>query len=137
MRLYVDSSVILRAVFGEPGAYRDWAQVEYGVASRLAQIECLRTLDRRRVRGILDDTTLAQVRQTTLDLLSRIALVPLSPAIVARAAEPFPTTLGSLDALHLATAMRWQAATGDALTFVSHDTELQTAARACGFAVAG
>ncbi|MCK6571694.1 type II toxin-antitoxin system VapC family toxin [Myxococcota bacterium] len=137
MHVYLDSSVILRAAFGEPGAFRGWPRVSYGVSSRLAALECLRTLDRRRVRTSLSDTALARVRGTVLDLLSRLALVPLSPVIVARAAEPFPTALGTLDALHLATALHWQAATGDVLTFVSHDDELSTAARACGFETVG
>lgn len=129
---YLDSSIVLRACFGEPGAFANWAALEYGVTSRLTVVECLRVLDRRRVRAFLDDPALAGVRAAVLDLLSRLAVVPLSPAVVDAAAAPFPTTLGTLDALHLATALRWQAATGDALVFLTHDEELRVAATAFG-----
>jgi hypothetical protein len=37
--------------------------------------------------------------------------------------------------LHLATALEWTAYTGESPTFLTHDRQLATAARACGLAV--
>lgn len=132
MIAYLDTSVVLRAVFGEPEAFRGWAGLEYAVSSQLLQNEALRTLDRRRVASTLPEAALSRVHATTHDLLSRVSLVPLTPAVLARAAEPFPTTLGTLDALHLATALLWRDATGDTPVFLTHDAQLGRGARACG-----
>ena len=132
MIAYLDTSVVLRAVFGEPDAFAGWAGVDYAVSSQLLRNEALRTLDRRRVSAALPETLLARVHATTHDLLSRVAFVPLTTAVLARAAEPFPTTLGTLDALHLATALLWRDATGDTPVFLTHDAQLARGARACG-----
>ena len=48
---YLDSSVILRVVLGEPGRLQDWAGLREGVTSALAEVECLRTIDRLVLRG--------------------------------------------------------------------------------------
>jgi len=61
--------------------------------------------------------------------------VPLSRAVLNRAADPFPTVLGTLDAIHLASALLWIEEKGEALTLVTHDQQLAIAARACGLDV--
>jgi hypothetical protein len=48
---YVDSSVVLRVVLGQPGKLAEWKSIVTGVASGLVEVECLRTLDRLRVAG--------------------------------------------------------------------------------------
>lgn len=58
MIAYLDTSVVLRAVFGEPDAFSGWAGVDYAVSSRILQNEALRTLDRRRVSAALPETLL-------------------------------------------------------------------------------
>ena len=63
-------------------------------------------------------------------------LVPLDTVVLERAAEPFPTLLSSLDAIHLATALLARTQVED-LCFATHDGELATAARAVGFKVLG
>ena len=60
----------------------------------------------------------------------------LDSVVLERAAEPFPTLLGSLDAIHLATASVVRAHVAD-LCFATHDGKLATAARALGFTVLG
>ena len=59
MTAYVDASVLLRLVFGQPDALAEWRQVRHGVSSALILTECLRTLDRLRLRVQLNDTELA------------------------------------------------------------------------------
>lgn len=57
--------------------------------------------------------------------------------MLARAAQPFPTTLGTLDAIHLSTALLWRERTGEALTLATHDGALALGARAFGLPVVG
>ena len=51
---------------------------------------------------------------------------------MARAAEPFPTLVRTLDAIHLASALLAREQIPD-LRFATHDDELGLAARAVGF----
>ena len=53
------------------------------------------------------------------------------------AAQPFPTELGVLDAIHLATATVWREQAGTELVMATHDVALATAARASGLPVVG
>lgn len=48
-----------------------------------------------------------------------------------------PTELGTLDAIHLATALLWKAMTVGELTMATHDEALGIAAKAHGLPVIG
>lgn len=85
---YLDSSVILRVVLGEPGRLQDWAGLREGVTSALAEVECLRTIDRLVQRGALAAGEAAERRAAVYGVLEAVELVELSPAVLARAAEP-------------------------------------------------
>ena len=61
-------------------------------------------------------------------------MIVLDSKVLERAGDPFPTGLGTLDALHLASAMMARREIPD-LRFATHDRELATAARATGFEV--
>jgi len=65
-----------------------------------------------------------------------LALIPIDARVLERAADPFPTTLGSLDAIHLASALLVRNRFED-LSLATHDDELAIAARAAGFRVHG
>jgi hypothetical protein len=52
--------------------------------------------------------------------------------VLARAAQPFPTALGALDAIHLATGLLWRERAGTDIVMATHDHALATEARACG-----
>jgi predicted nucleic acid-binding protein len=134
---YLDSSVLLRLVLGEPGRLREWPEVERGVTSALAEVECLRTLDRLALRGSLSGAEVAERRAAIYALLEAVELVELSAVVLARAAQPFPVPLGTLDALHLATALLWRERGERGLAFATHDAALGLAARASGFEVVG
>lgn len=58
-------------------------------------------------------------------------------AVLRRAGEPFSTPLGTLNAIHLATALQWRDATEAELAVATHDRALATAARASGLMVVG
>lgn len=136
MNVYVDSSVLLRTALNERGALREWRRIDRPLASELIRLECRRTIDRARIRERLSDDAVAEQREVVLGLLDAFDIVPLDGVVLERAAEPFPTLLGSLDAIHLATAVLARAQVED-LYFATHDGELAIAARAVGFTVLG
>lgn len=136
LNVYVDSSALLRVVLGEPGRIRIWPRITRAVASELIRLECLRTIDRARIQLRLEDEDVAGRRAAVFDAVETFSLVPVGPRILERAAEPFPTLLGSLDAIHLASALLAREGFPD-LALATHDQELALAARAVGFRVHG
>ena len=136
MNLYLDSSVVLRVVLGEAGALREWESVQHAYASELVRLECLRTIDRARIRRSIPDDEIADRRAAVLEILAGFEVVPMDEEILQRASDPFPTSLGSLDAIHVASALRVRVEVPD-LGLATHDVELATAARALGFRVVG
>ncbi len=137
MIAYLDSSVLLRVVLGQSDALAQWADIEEGVASRLVEVDCLRTLDRLRLIEGLDDREIADRREAVYRLLDSLDIVELTRPVLARASQPMPTTLGTLDAIHLATALMWAEHAGSPLVMATHDRLLATAARASGLRVIG
>jgi predicted nucleic acid-binding protein len=134
---YVDSSVLLRVVLNQAGQLAEWPKLRRAVSSALIQVECLRTLDRLRLLGATSDTELARRRALVFDYVAEMEIVEIDADVLSRASQPYPTRLGTLDAIHLATAMLWQEAAGSALVIATHDGRLGAAARASGFRVVG
>lgn len=137
MIAYLDSSTILRIVLGQTNALKEWRSIRQGVASALVEVECLRTLDRLRLAESLGDAEIAARREVVFRLLEAIEVVALTRPILSRAAQPLPTALGTLDAIHLATALLWKERTGADLFMATHDEGLATASRASGLRVVG
>ena len=61
----------------------------------------------------------------------------IDASVLDRAAQPMPTELGSLDAIHLATALLWKEMTGSDLVMATHDVALALGAQAHGLRVVG
>ena len=137
MIAYLDSSVLLRVVLGQRGRLKEWRAVDEGIVSALAEVECLRTLDRLRLRGAITDQDLSIRREAVYRLLEEIEIVEPTRPILARASLPLATPVGTLDAIHLATAMLWRESNPADLAFATHDAALGIAARASGFTVVG
>ena len=137
MIAYIDSSVLLRLALGQPGSLREWPTIQLGVTSTLTEVECLRTLDRQLRMGRIDVEMLADFRSLCLGFLERMDRVDVAPGVLRRAADPFPTPLGTLDAIHLATALLLRDAGNEGLAFATHDRQLAIAARASGFRTIG
>ena len=137
MIAYVDASVLLRVALGQPDALPQWRRIDRGVASALVITECLRTLDRLRLRAKLADADVATRRATILALIASLELVEVDAVVLDRAAQPMPTVLGTLDAIHLATALLWKDLARADLTIATHDGALALGARAHGLRVVG
>lgn len=137
MIAYVDASVLLRVALGQPNSLPEWRKIDRGVSSALIMTESLRTLDRMRLRSGLSDTEIAIRRSTILALVDSLELVEIDAPVLDRAAQPMPTELGTLDAIHLASALLWIDATGEVPVMATHDTALGLAAKAYGLKVLG
>lgn len=105
--------------------------------SLLTEVECLRSLDRMAQQGRLTIDEVAAARGSIFDHLASAELVPISMSILRRAGEPLPTPLGTLDAIHLVSALSLREELGEPLVFGTHDLELARCARACGLQVVG
>jgi PIN domain len=92
--IYLDSSVVLAQLFGEQRTLPVAVGNEYLTSSQLLQYE---VWNRIHARGLTRSHG-----QITRGLLSRVTLLALSPPILARALDPFPVAVRTLDALHLA-----------------------------------
>jgi predicted nucleic acid-binding protein len=137
MIAYVDSSVLLRLALGQPNALPEWRQIDRGVSSALISTESLRTLDRLRIRAGLSDIEIAKRRATIINLIDSLELIEIDSIVLNRAAQPMPTELGTLDAIHLASALLWKEGTGIDPVMATHDAALGLAAQAHGFPVIG
>lgn len=137
MIAYVDASVLLRVALGQPDALREWREIHQGVSSALIMTESLRTLDRLRLRANVADREVAKRRATILALIASLELVEIDAVVLDRAAQPMPTELGTLDAIHLATALLWKEMTQTDLVMATHDGALAIGAEAHGLAVIG
>jgi predicted nucleic acid-binding protein len=134
---YIDTSALLRVVLREPGALVDLRSYDGLVSSELTAVESARTIDRLRLQGSLT-TDEAAIRQRAIsEWLEAVDLVLLRPPVLSRASEPMPMPLGTLDAVHLATALIWRDRMGALSTMATHDAALGSAARTFGFDVRG
>lgn len=137
MIAYVDSSVVLRHVLGQPGGLAEWGGITRGVTSGLLEVECLRTIDRLRTSGALQAEDSVARREAVYRIMESLEIVELSPAILRRAGQAMATPLGTLDAIHLSTAEMWREVRGEEPLMATHDQALALAARASGFRVIG
>jgi predicted nucleic acid-binding protein len=122
--IYLDSSALLKLLHeeAESAALADWLTTQAGspiLSSELAKVEVVRACRRINPDALPEAKT----------LLAGLDLVPLTGAVIAEAADVGETTLRSLDAIHLASALALRA---DLSTFVAYDRRLGAAASAAG-----
>ena len=107
------------------------------ISTELIAVEALRTIDRLRLGGSLTTSEAAERSRVINEWLEALDLVLVRPIVLTRASQPLPVPLGTLDAVHLATALIWRERFGQPLVMATHDTALALAARAFGFDVLG
>jgi len=127
----------MRIALDQNNSLRDWRRIDRSVSSALIRTECLRTLDRLRLRAGWTDEAVAIRRATILSLISSLEIIEIDSAILERAAQPMPTELGTLDAIHLATAILWKESARAELVMATHDVALALGAQAHGLDVGG
>lgn len=129
MKIYIDTSWLLRALLRQSKVKALPANAEI-VSSTLLRVECRRTLDRHYHRSLITDVEYAGINQQLQEYLENVSLVELSNDIVSRAEEPFMLPVGTLDALHLATALKVREHENDILHLATFDDELALVATA-------
>jgi uncharacterized protein len=123
---YLDASAVVKLLVQEAettALRRQLKSWPHRAASALLRVELLRTVRRAGVPRLMEGAR----RQ-----LASIDLIRLDDDLLERAAEIEPSTVRSLDAIHLATALSLG---GDLAAVVTYDTRMGTAARALGLPV--
>ncbi|MEJ7751858.1 MAG: PIN domain-containing protein [Candidatus Limnocylindrales bacterium] len=120
--IYIDSSVVLAQLLAEdrypdPSFWRDGPFV----SSRLLEYE---VWNRINGRGL----AMSHAEDVRL-LLGRLSILEVAPAVLARALDPFPTPVRTLDALHLA-SIEFLRGMGQRPTLATYDQRLSEAATA-------
>lgn len=119
--IYLDSSVALARLLTEPRSAPVSFWKQKLVSSRLLEYETWNRIHARQLAHTLG----GQVRE----LIDLIQIVELSPAVLGRALEPFPTPLRTLDALHMA-SLEYMRGRGQEVELASFDARLIAGARA-------
>ena len=119
--IYLDTSVALAHLLAEDRLPPDVLWQESLISSRLLEYEIWTRIHARKLGRTHGDEARS--------LLSRVALIELSPPVLTRALEAFPKPVRTLDALHLASmdCLRRQ---GQVVSLASYDDRLVDAARA-------
>lgn len=125
---YLDSSAILKLIVREPesaGLLAFLAREDERASSALARVEVARALGRMEAGR--------RVRDRAAEVLERISLIRMDDLILEEAAAIELSSLRTLDAIHLASAL----ALGDELAaMVTYDRRMAEAAIRCGLATA-
>lgn len=124
--IYLDASVALAHLLTEDRLPPEGLWQESLISSRLLEYEIWTRIHARKLTRSHGD----EVRT----LLARVALLELAPPVLARALEPFPASVRTLDALHLA-SIEFLRKQGQNITLASYDTRLVDAARAQGIPI--
>lgn len=118
--VYVDSSVVLAHLLGEDRGPPESLWAESLVSSRLLEYELWTRLNARGLAKSHGDAA--------RNLLSRLAMLELAPPVLARALEPFPVAVRTLDALHLASVEFLRAQRQD-VTLATYDERQRAVAK--------
>jgi predicted nucleic acid-binding protein len=122
--IYLDSSVLLAYLMTEDRTPPAALWRERLISSRLLSYEIWNRFHARRLTRVDD----AQA------LLDRVTMLDLTPKTLARALEPFPIPVGTLDGLHLAT-IEFLRREGETIELASYDRRLVACAQALGVAI--
>lgn len=121
--IYVDTSVLLGQLLAEDRKPPASLWSEALVSSRLAEYETWTRIHARGLAGSHGDAA--------REILARLSVLELSPIVLARSLDPFPTPVGTLDALHMASLNYLRERRLD-VRLATYDGRMATAARAMG-----
>jgi len=124
--IYFDTSVALAHLLAEDRRPPDDLWSEVLVSSRLIEYELWTRLQTRGLAGSHGAAARA--------LVGRLAILELTPTILARVLEPFPLPVRTLDAMHLASAdfLRGQR---QKVEIASYDERMSSVALKMGFSI--
>ena len=137
MKVYLDSTFVIRRLLGVGKCAEFWGKWEKAYASTLLRTECFRTANLLRLEGKIDDAGRARLGSWIETVCSAIVQIPVTDAVMRRAADTYPVAIGTLQAIHLATMQELDAVHGIKCALASDDAGLVQAAKALGYAEAG
>jgi predicted nucleic acid-binding protein len=132
VKCYVDSSVLLRYLLTDDRAFERTREFDRPGSSELLGIECHRVLQRYRLEGAITDQQLQEAASYLTEIYAGLTIFELSPQVKRRATQAFPTIIGTLDALHLSTAIFWAELDAEPLVVLTADARLKTCVQALG-----
>ena len=136
MKVYLDSSLVLRYILNNDDGIRGIKETDVVGSSDLLIIECKRVLQRERLESHLSDSQYSDAVSLLDTVTDHLYLIELGRTVKRRASGSFPTVIGTLDAIHLASAALWQESDPETeLRVLSYDNQLTTCARAIGLQV--
>jgi predicted nucleic acid-binding protein len=118
--IYLDTSVALAHLLAEDRSPPPALWREMLVSSRLVEYELW---NRLHARGLA-----ASHGEAARELLQRLAFLELAPPVLARALEPFPLPVRTLDALHLA-SIEFLRSQRQEVSLASYDARMLSVAR--------
>ncbi len=118
--IYLDSSVALAHLFAEDRVLSESIWQQPLISSRLLEYEVWTRIHARGFGRDHGDAARALIR--------RVALIEMTPPVLARALEPFPKSVRTLDALHLA-SIEYIRSRMQLIELASFDQRLLAAAR--------
>ena len=124
--IYLDSSVALAHLLAEDHAFGESLWEQSLISSRLLEYEVWNRMHGRGLGRSHGEAVRA--------LIARVALIEMTPPVLARALEPFAIAVRTLDALHLA-SMEFIRSRLQAVELASLDARLLTGARAQGIPI--
>jgi hypothetical protein len=123
--IYLDSSVALAYLLAEDRFPPDELWDEQLVSSRLLECEVWNRINAHRLQS--------SHGEAVRNLIGRIAIIEMVGPVLARALQPFPIAVRTLDAIHLA-ALEFIRAQKQDVQLASYDDRLVAAARLLGIA---
>jgi predicted nucleic acid-binding protein len=126
--IYLDSSVALAHLLAEDRFPAEDLWQQQLVSSRLLEYEVWNRVHARRLDQSHGDAVRA--------LIGRVALLELTPPVLARALDPFPIPVRTLDALHLA-SLEFLRQRQQRVELASYDQRLIAGARALHISLYG
>lgn len=127
--IYLDTSVVLAHLLTETRRPAASLWKQRLVSSRLLLYEVWTRLHRERLGT-------GRFGESARATLARIAFVELAPLVLARALEPYPAPVRTLDAIHLAT-MEYLRSRNQPVQLATYDDRLAAAARRLKIPVIG
>jgi hypothetical protein len=124
--IYLDTSVALAYLLTEDQTLPDSIWQELLVSSRLLEYEIWNRIHARGLARSHGDEVRA--------LIGRVALIELAPPVLARAFEPFPIVVRTLDALHLS-AIEFLRSRRQMVELATYDKKMLAGARALGIPI--
>lgn len=135
---YFDTSVLVKRYVKEKGSSgaKDLLHRYRFLSSAIAPLEALSAICRRLTTGELAERDYAAIRSKMKKDRAHWELVELSPLVLSQAEELIQRTkLRTLDAIHVASALTFQAASGIQTPFITSDTRQRVSAEEVGLIV--